>query len=249
MPIKFIFSPPPAPPAQANIIHRWNLTDISTLWQNTGGTTPVVSDSDPVGRVDDLIGTTNLLQGVAGDRPIWDASQGTVRGVSSDQLVGQYVGTPTNLTIAVLGMEETAVGNGAFSPFTIHQDSSPFSFDRATFAASWNFGTISAVSVQLQGQSSSFSTTGYAAAQQNSTIYRYTDLDIRRFWVNWVAGSVDNNGPNAGQLIEINAAMSIFDGSWTGWVREVIVWDIPITDLEIADLQAYDTATHGTVWA
>lgn len=50
----------------------YEIDDISTLFQDSAGTTPVTADSDPVGRVTDKSGRANhLLQATAGARPLY----------------------------------------------------------------------------------------------------------------------------------------------------------------------------------
>jgi hypothetical protein len=47
-------------------------SDLSTLWQDSAGTTPVTSDGDPVGRMDDISGNGyHLVQSSASSRPIY----------------------------------------------------------------------------------------------------------------------------------------------------------------------------------
>lgn len=60
-------------------------SDLSTLWQDSGGTTSVTSDNDPIGRVDDKSGNGNhLTQSTNNDyRPALDITGG-VNSISFD---------------------------------------------------------------------------------------------------------------------------------------------------------------------
>ena len=50
----------------------YDISDISTLYQDAAGTTPVTADGEPVGRVDDLSGNGfHIIQSTPGDRPIY----------------------------------------------------------------------------------------------------------------------------------------------------------------------------------
>lgn len=50
----------------------WDATVKSSLWQNSTRTTPVTSDADPVGCIDDLSGNgKNMVQATAGARPLY----------------------------------------------------------------------------------------------------------------------------------------------------------------------------------
>jgi hypothetical protein len=53
----------------------WDVSDISTLFQDSAGTTPVALNNDPVGRINDKSGNGRLLtQGTAGNRPLYKDS-------------------------------------------------------------------------------------------------------------------------------------------------------------------------------
>lgn len=52
-------------------------SDLSTLWQDAAGTTPVTADGDPVGRIDDKSGNGNhATQSTAAARPLYKTSGG-----------------------------------------------------------------------------------------------------------------------------------------------------------------------------
>jgi hypothetical protein len=53
----------------------YNPSDINTLFQDSGGTTPVTADGDPVGRMLDKSGNGNhAIQTVSADRPVYDVN-------------------------------------------------------------------------------------------------------------------------------------------------------------------------------
>lgn len=52
-------------------------SDLSTLWKDTAGTTPVTADGDAVARIDDKSGNgRHLLQATSGKRPLYKTSGG-----------------------------------------------------------------------------------------------------------------------------------------------------------------------------
>jgi hypothetical protein len=64
-------------PSDLTLTAWYDPSDLSTLWQDDGGTTPVASDGDPVGRVDDKSGNANhIVQPSAGARPLYKTSGG-----------------------------------------------------------------------------------------------------------------------------------------------------------------------------
>jgi hypothetical protein len=55
----------------------YDASDLSTLWQDAAGTTPVTTDGDPVGRIDDKSGNGNhLTQTTSSARPVFRESGG-----------------------------------------------------------------------------------------------------------------------------------------------------------------------------
>ena len=55
-------------------------SDLSTLFQDAAGTTPVTTDSDPVGLMRDISGNGNdLTQATAGKRPLYKTSLAGIR--------------------------------------------------------------------------------------------------------------------------------------------------------------------------
>lgn len=65
-------------PTSVSGISAWyDPSDISTLFQDVAGTTPVTADGDPVARVNDKSGNShNLLQATSSKRPIYKTSGG-----------------------------------------------------------------------------------------------------------------------------------------------------------------------------
>jgi hypothetical protein len=52
-------------------------SDLSSMFQDTAGTTPVAANNDPVGRINDKSGNGNhLLQATAGKRPLYQTASG-----------------------------------------------------------------------------------------------------------------------------------------------------------------------------
>lgn len=50
----------------------WDVSDISTLFQDTAATTPVTANNDPIGRISDKSGNgRNISQATAGNRPLY----------------------------------------------------------------------------------------------------------------------------------------------------------------------------------
>lgn len=55
----------------------YDVSDLSTLWKDTAGTSPVIADGDAVARVDDKSGNgLNLIQATSANRPLYKTSGG-----------------------------------------------------------------------------------------------------------------------------------------------------------------------------
>lgn len=72
----------------------FDTSDISTLFQDSSGTTPVLSDSDPVGLVNDKSGFSNQATATGTARPTWDETNGRLvfDGIDDELTFG---GTPS----------------------------------------------------------------------------------------------------------------------------------------------------------
>lgn len=67
----------PFSPTDLTLTGWWDPSDISTLWQDTAGTTPVTADGDPVARIDDKSGNgRNLTQSTSTARPLYKTGSG-----------------------------------------------------------------------------------------------------------------------------------------------------------------------------
>jgi hypothetical protein len=73
----------------------FDANDLATLWQDSGRTTPVTADADPVGAWDDKSGNTrHATQAVAGTRPLYKTAQfGAKAGI--DFVSSDFLATPS----------------------------------------------------------------------------------------------------------------------------------------------------------
>lgn len=66
-----------SPRSISGIAAWWDPSDLSTMFQDTAGTTPVTADGQSVARIDDKSGNSlNLLQGTAANQPLYKTSGG-----------------------------------------------------------------------------------------------------------------------------------------------------------------------------
>lgn len=70
-------NPIPFTPASIGALAWWDFSDLSTMFQNSNGTTAVAADSDPIGYIADKSGNgLHLTQATAGLRPLYKTSGG-----------------------------------------------------------------------------------------------------------------------------------------------------------------------------
>jgi hypothetical protein len=93
-------------------------SDLSTLWQDTAGTTAVTTDGQSVARIDDKSGNGNhLVQATSGNRPLYK-TDGTLRWLlfdgSNDRLAVSTFGSTVNQPLTVsAGWIQDVSGEGA----------------------------------------------------------------------------------------------------------------------------------------
>lgn len=86
----------------------YDFSNISTLFQDTSGTTPVTANGQSIFRVNDLSNNGNNLTAV--NAPIWDSSGWAIFDGVNDYLTGNISKTITDFTI-VVGSQETTRQN------------------------------------------------------------------------------------------------------------------------------------------
>lgn len=100
----------------------WSASDLTKVWQDSGGSTPAAVNS-PIGRIDDLSGKGRpALQATSGNRPT--LKQATQNGIvvnhveldgTDDFLGAAFVVTAYPVTMVLLGGFSGATSNGFFS--------------------------------------------------------------------------------------------------------------------------------------
>lgn len=239
-------------PQQANLIHHYDATNISTLWQDTGGTSAVTSNADPVARIDDL-GTdpTNLIQATAENQPQWDAAEGCIVWDGNDALSAN----PTNgisggaWSWMILGMVQQDGASGTriaaqwdgFSKmgcWTVEAGGIPTVL--RVYASDAIPDTDGSPTLHAHGEKASFVATSHSSTSQECWYSPHAAKQT-------VAGSHDDITALA--VFAFGANTGGGGNGFPGHIREMAVWNIAFTEADKAAVAAYDTAKHGTVWA
>lgn len=108
-------------------------SDLSTLWQDTAGTTPVTADGQSVARIDDKSGNgLNLLQATAGLRPLYKTAGGLhwleFDGTDDRLTVGSGIAGASQ-TVGLAGANPTGTAGCPYASSTASADRLGFRLD------------------------------------------------------------------------------------------------------------------------
>lgn len=237
----------PALPQLANLTQRFRLCDISMLWQDVAGTIPVVANLDPVARVDN-IGTSGvpLLQPTAAQQPVWDAVEGTVRFDGNDALFAAVPGPMTTYAYAVLGWWRSStatitmitnawgLGNLVMSAEQRYQGAIPFT-TKAPIAGT----QFDRAAQPIVGERVSSVNSANTVGPVQTVLWNNGENDSQ--------GNPHSNAPG-GTSIVLGAQASNGGTGWDGWIKEFIVWDVPLIPDESDEVGVYDAVVNGVTW-
>lgn len=238
-------------PPQAAAISLWfDLTDITKLWQDADATIPVTTGGQFVRAVTNGGDYTVALSqpDLESRAPTWDATEGAVKFDGGDSLYGVVTEDGASGTACVLGQKRSVETNLTEINFN------------------WNgFNKLGQWWTYAAGVPSTFRMYPYAGSGIDATT-----LPGHGDWVSFICQEDSNDSQigwpstdadptdGGGNSVVINSTSDVIIGAnsrtggngFTGWMKEVIVWDkLALTAGEVAELKAYDTAKHGTVWA
>lgn len=237
----------PALPELANIIYRFDSTDITTLWKDEARTDPVTTDGDAIRGWTNL-GSLDIHAAVGNSAyaPAWNTAKGQQKFDGTDAfLVNALEVDETSFSFALLAYENPVTSkNGAMIVWEW--------LDFSTRGVRCDF-TADAMSLwhnSLHGQRS--------PATLGSGVGPFSDIcastaNDQESWFNSQSASVTSSGgydnsPTADLHIGANNATGA--NGWQGWIGELIIWGgVRLTTADAAAIKAYDTYKFGTVWA
>lgn len=242
----------PSPPEQGNLLHWFDFTDLSTLFQDAAGLIPAVLQSDPVGRVDNK-GTdgTPLVQ-VADDDARWilDLAFAPLPSVDGDDPLGTTVVAAT-------------IAAGHAGDYTFALVMAPENTGLAEIA----FGWPAAITTTGMGIRQIPSATWEALASDASVIAANTysvDVYIATIGISRVAGSQEifhsldagsvsraepHNAIANDSVLSIGASDSIGGFDFQGHVGEVLVYDNDQGGAGVTAIKSYINGKYGVVFA
>ncbi len=228
--------------------HIWyDFTDISTLWQDTGGTSAVAADGDPIARVDDKgsLGV-NITQATGSKQPAYDTDFVSHGG-------GLFDGTDVLFAAAVA---QTAVQSGDFSALLIG------SFDDTLTTDYWIGWDIHELSFRKDGSESCFPGCAGVAFDTSPTVPTATLVgvmiheetgNVQASDYSWGAadgaGSSASGGPDDASDLVVGAIVSAPSAPLFGTLHEILIRSPKFTAGERTSIQEYVVSKYGITWA
>lgn len=229
-------------PDQISGLVFWVIPDISTMWQDTGATTPVASDADPVGRWDDQSGNANHVTGVntyptyrvniENSLPMLLGSGGGA--LVSTVLDDYFQGDDTPITVAAVIKKTGNTGED-------HAIGASDTFSFNDFFLIGTNGTSYRVSKDSAGSTVTVDA-GTSDTSSHVMIMRHNGTTVDM----WIDGSqiMTASASNAGSVACTRFCMfasvrSFNTAHWEGYIGEALVYSTAISNADVTNLQAY----------
>ncbi len=228
--------------------HIWyDFTDISTLWQDTGATSSVAADGDPIARVDNKGSlAVNITQATGSKQPAYDTDFVSHGG-------GLFDGTDVLFAAAVA---QTAVQSGDFSALIIGSFDNTITTD---YMMGWD---IHELSFRKDGSESCFPGCAGVSFDTSPTVPTATLVgimiheetgNVQASDYSWNAangaGSATSGGPDDASDLVVGAIVSAPSAPLFGTLHEILIRSPKFTALERTSIQEYATSKYGITWA
>jgi len=248
---------PPVPlslPQSGNILHHFDTTDISTLWQDAAGTMAVTSNGDDVKRIDNKGSSSEILtEEDVGQFPVWNAAAGAVDFLGPGKTLNNTSvsgGAPTApMSVAFLGYEivdwqSTSLIAGFWATFN---NMGLRNNQAGSTSTSWEVHAFST-------NSTDFTTLPTVLETPYSMVAWGNNDPEQKAWSSTEAAPISTTTaavfPVDNQQFNMGANANNGANGIDGRMREIIVWDnYQLTDADVEEIKLYDTDKHGTVWA
>lgn len=243
------------PPGMGHVLHWFDFLDITTLWQDTAGTVPITASGQAIARVDNKGSDPSIpIQGTPANRPLYDTAQFPLGAAAFSTSINEVL----NVVVAA-GLGQSRTCAAVWAPSNVGALDAGFVFN---WGGSNDFWIVQNSSDQQQLRAGGHLTTSVAASANNQLnacfmVVRNTP-DSQEHWNNLDPGSTTRllssvSGPSASQDLSIgnDAVSPSSSNAFTGFVQEIIVWDIEdeLAGPTFAGWKAYTESRHGVVWA
>jgi len=224
------------------LIH-YDATDLSTVWQNTAGTTPVTTDGDPLQRVDNK-GSIGGFASRATAHPEWDTGENASGGIlcsGNNRLVQNFAlqdfsGGYTAMTAAVPTLGSLTQNWWAWAGFT--------------FSVGQNVSD--AMAGRIAGNDFTTGPGGSLTIGLVNGTIQTAPGDTNKFVSYSETGDFTNvaadSFPGAGTDLVIGANNDANSIPWTGVLMELAIWAPALSVNQRAGLELWMTDEYGIVW-
>lgn len=245
----------PFSPSDISGLKLWLEAD-GTLWQDSGRTTPVTSDNDPVGAWDDASGgARNLLQSTSGNRPSWQTNEANSKPVvrgdgTDDHLIGNDTGMPSGTThrTALIVMRPSATpGTSPDSNVMLWWGS-----NSSNNGMGWSYQNDTLDSNKLKINQFSWGGAAIRAEVGDITsafhlvtgIWNGTNGIVRFDGAQIATGAQSQNTTLSGSMYAFREP-SGFTGYFAGDIAAILVYDSALTGTDLSNVEGYLMAKYG----
>lgn len=231
------------PSSITNLWSWYDLNDITTLFTDLAGTTPVVNDLDPIGYIADKSGNGRYVRqtGATTTRPTYSVNiQNSKPGALFDG--GDYldsVATVDSFPLTIIGVSKRVATVGANQGLVGNYHGTTFGIRVRFNSTNFLVSTVGPSAISSTGTIALGANTpfifGFRCNSTNITNITNTELINSSH-----SASVANNLISLGRLT-VNAATSLL----IGYICETCVYNRDLSDLEISQLTTYLNSKWG----
>ena len=247
MPLRFVTLPPPSIPQEGDMAHWWDFTDIDTLFQNTGGSTPVTADADPIHRINDKGSATKELTQPGADSlaPIYDTDIfGDGAGLGDGS--GRALTSPTNGAEIAVPWSCAVVFRTADITSTqqVLGQLSNNNLQVLIISSKYTFTNVNGAPLEpLTNMPEDTIVSGICTIRSDNTQEAWFNHESGSRTLTEISSSIGSGGI---QLMALNVSGGL---DLDGICLEAIVWDVDDTGTLVDDWKAYTAAKYGITWS
>lgn len=232
----------------AGLVGWWDFSDISTLYQDSGKTTAVSADGDPIGAAVDKSGTGNdITQGTTAAKPTYKTAiqNGlSVARYDGGDFLARTAALMTNSFTAIVFYQATAVG------------SVQWLIDQYDASAGGNRNSIFA-DTRASPKRHAFMPTFYVdndVQLSTSTWYLSATKNDGSFLSGWRDGTVltpvdSSSATGQADLDTISIGASNATGSFSGDIGEILIYNSSLSAANLNSIGAYYVTKWAATWS
>lgn len=232
----------------ASLAAWYDANDITTLFQDSAGTTPVTADNDPVGKMNDKSGNArHLLQATAGFRPLYKTavvgSKAALRLDGVDDLMTAAVsGWPEQAPFYIAAVLMARVSGSVLRAFGSFTGSKGWQFGQGPAGLTGGLTTLGVENLESTAAMFVAGTPAYVSVEFTAVTF---DAKFRKNGSalgTTVDGTADTNAGVTDISLGANPPGSFF---WDGDVAEVVALGRAPTAAEITNVESYYATKYG----